>query len=167
MNSAESDLPVAARPHSDAEPIPAPTPRTAEDLRGGLTRHLRPGTGAARFEFACEGVHYRVQVEAGERPSVVLSADLGALPFTVEGDGVRRIACRIIASTAHLAHGQLTLTPEQFIVLHAKAPVPQPLSPDTILATVAALALTIKPYLALLAQVLEHDRDPAADAHPA
>lgn len=165
MPNAFTHASVARHPRQEADQTPALTPRSAEDIREGLKRHLAPRADAApiRFEFACAGVHYQVLVESGEQPSVVLHADLGALPFTIEIGEARRLATRIVTSSARLAHGQLMLTPEQDIALRAQASVPQPLTPESILATVTALALNVKPYLALLAQALELGRRRAAD----
>lgn len=158
MTNASTPLPVAPRLQEGTEP--APSPRSADDLRASVARHLAPrgDEASARFEFAHNGVHYQVQVAGGAQPSVTLHADLGGLPFSIEIGEARRLACRIIDATARLPRGHLVLTPEQDVVLRAEAGVPRPLTPESILATVTALVLDTKSYVALLARALELGR---------
>ncbi|MDH3595190.1 MAG: hypothetical protein OEU09_01890 [Rhodospirillales bacterium] len=117
------------------------------------------------FGFVYAGVPFAAEVTAGPTPLVRLTADLGALPYTIECAAARRWILRLIAASGAGKRGRLELTPAKEIRFRAEAVPPAPRTPVSVMATVAALLLEWKPCLALLGELLAANpflRRPAA-----
>ncbi len=108
-----------------------------------------------RFSFEFAGAPFEAVVTAGDAPLVKLTADLGLLPYTIESPAARHWALRVIAASKRLRRGRLEIDPDYAIRLRAEAPPPGRRNPVTILSTVTALLLDVKPCLELMGDVLK------------
>ena len=126
------------------------------DERGRI--QARDGTAPLRFGFAYRGVEYNAEVEAANEPRVRLTANLGKLPYSMEiGEG-RHLARRILRESARAPHGRIDLSQTGEMRLEATSTPPEPFTPASLMATLAALLFDFQPYLELLARVLDETR---------
>lgn len=120
----------------------------------GRIRSREPGL-PLNFRFDYRGILFDSVVEFEPQPRVRLSAELGKLPFSMQAGEGRRWSQRIVAATRALPHGRINVDELQDMRLQAECVPPSPLTPSSVMATVTAMLLDFKPYLALLGQALE------------
>ncbi len=123
----------------------------------------RADKGPLRFAFAYRGVEFGAEVATGAEPRVRLSAELGKLPYSMEIGHGRHTIRRILVASARLPHGRIGLSDSDDMRLEAESSPPAPFTPASLMAAVAALLLDFRPYLDLVARVLDGARrtDPA------
>lgn len=121
----------------------------------------REDQGPVRFSFAYRGVEYGAEVETAADPRVRLTADLGKLPYTMEiGEG-RDLIRTILDASARVPRGRITLSKGEDMRLEAVSVPPEPFTPASLMATLAALLFDFQPYLELLGRVLDDARSSA------
>jgi hypothetical protein len=153
--------PVGAKSPSTVAPVPGRCfPLRVGDIhldeRGQIC--LRGGEGPLRFGFAYRGIEFGAQVATNSEPRVRLTAELGKLPYSTEiGDG-RQLIRSILAASAAAPHGRIGLSEADDMRLEAESSPPTPVTPANLMATVTALLLDFRPYLDLLARVLDGSR---------
>ncbi len=118
----------------------------------------RGDKGPLRFAFAHRGVEFGAEVATGAEPRVRLSAELGKLPYSMEIGHARRTIRRILMASAQLPHGGIGLSDSDDMRLEAESSPPAPFTPASLMAAVAALLLDFRPYLDLVARVLDGAR---------
>jgi len=124
----------------------------------------RADKGPLRFAFAYRGVEFGAEVATGAEPRVRLSAELGKLPYSMEIGHGRHTIRRILVASARLPHGRIGLSDSDDMRLEAESSPPAPFTPASLMAAVAALLLDLRPYLDLVARVLDGAR--RTDAAP-
>jgi len=124
----------------------------------------RTDKGPLRFAFAYRGVEFAAEVATGAEPRVRLSAELGKLPYSMEIGHGRHTIRRILVASARLPHGRIGLSDSDDMRLKAESSPPAPFTPASLMAAVAALLLDLRPYLDLVARVLDGAR--RTDAAP-
>ena len=124
----------------------------------------RTDKGPLRFAFAYRGVEFAAEVATGAEPRVRLSAELGKLPYSMEIGRGRHTIRRILMASARLPHGRIGLSDSDDMRLEAESSPPAPFTPASLMAAVAALLLDLRPYLDLVARVLDGAR--RTDAAP-
>lgn len=125
----------------------------------------RGDKGPLRFAFAYRGVEFGAEVATGAEPRVRLSAELGKLPYSMEIGRGRHTIRRILMASARLPHGRIGLSDSDDMRFEAESSPPSPFTPASLMAAVAALLLDFRPYLDLVARVLDGAR--RTDAAPA
>ena len=115
---------------------------------------LRDGTAPVAFAFAYLGIDFQVEVETAEQHAVALSARLGRVPFTVESPHNRRFVSRLVAQGGCSPNGRLRVDDYNMVCVEATKVPPAPRTPASIMATVVALLLELKPYLETLGACL-------------
>ncbi len=124
----------------------------------------RGDKGPLRFTFAYRGVEFGAEVATGTQPRLRLSAELGKLPYSMEIGRGRLTIRRILKASAQLPHGHIGLSDSGDMRFQAEATPPAPFTPASLMAAVAALLLDFRPYLDLVARVLDGARQ--IDAAP-
>ncbi len=124
----------------------------------------RGDKGPLRFAFAYRGVEFGAEVATGAEPRVRLSAELGKLPYSMEIGHGRHTIRHILMASALLPHGRIGLSDSDDMRLEAESSPPLPFTPASLMAAVAALLLDFRPYLDLVARVLNGAR--RTDAAP-
>lgn len=136
--------------------IPLPVGEGQLDAQGRIRPRVHDGP--LRFGFAYRGVEYGAEVETGSEPRIRLSAELGKLPYSVEIGGGRCLIRRIITASASSPHGRIGLSEADDMRLEMESKPPLPLTPVSLMATLAALLLDFRPYLDMLGSVLDASR---------
>ncbi len=116
----------------------------------------RGDKGPLRFAFGYRGVEFGAEVATGAEPRVRLSAELGKVPYSMVIGHSRHTSRRILMASAQLPHGRIGLSDSDDMRLKAESSPPSPFTPASIMAVVAALLLDFRPYLNLVARVLDH-----------
>ena len=132
------------------------------DGRGRI--RARGDKGPLRFAFTYRGVEFGAEVATGAEPRVRLSAELGKLPYSMEIGHGRHTIRRILMASAQLPHGRIGLSDSDDMRIEAESSPPSPFTPASLMAAVAALLLDFRPYLDLVARVLDGAR--RTDATP-
>jgi hypothetical protein len=142
----------------ESQSLPLEVGRIEVDGEGYL-RARESGVPLA-FRFAFRGFDFDVLVSSGDSGPVQLKAALGLLPFTAESVAGRQVAQSLIALAGNLNRGRLTLSERGEITIESSAVPPEPRTPISIMAAVAAMLLEVKPHLELLAEFLRADKPP-------
>ena len=117
------------------------------ELDDNGTVRERDNAEPLRFAFAYRGFEFNAELEEAEDSTLHLSAVLGRLPFTAESPIGRRAISELIAKAGQFTCGSLGLTDDQEIVLVGNKQPPSPRTPVSIMATVTALILEMRPRL--------------------
>ncbi|HEY5597291.1 MAG TPA: hypothetical protein VIK47_00675 [Kiloniellales bacterium] len=128
---------------------------------------MRSGDDPLRFCFAYRGVDFDAHIVTAPDASVILSSELGKMPYSMETGIGRRLVRRIVEATADLRHGRIDLSDSQDMSIVATAQPPLPLTPASVMAAITALLLELGPYIDLLREALQLDHAPAAGSPPA
>ncbi len=118
----------------------------------------RGDKGPLRFAFAYRGVEFGAEVATGVEPRISLSAELGKPPYNMETGHGRHTIRRILMASAQRLHGRIGLSDSDDMRLEAESSPPSPFTPASLMAAVAASLLDLRPYLDLLARVLDGAR---------
>jgi hypothetical protein len=153
----ETQVPECESPVAAQEATLDASQRTPQ----GAPRAAALGPYAFGFEYA--GLPFRAEAVAGAQPLVRLTADLGRLPYSIEGPELRRGLLRLIAASQDLERGRLFLDQNSMIRLQAQTAPPgcSASDPVSVIATAVALLLDFRPHLELMAELLhrhEHRR---------
>jgi hypothetical protein len=140
-------------------------PLKAGELQIDERGRIRPrdDRGPVRFGFTYRGVEYGAEVATGDGPRIRLTAELGKLPYSMEiGEG-RRVIRRILDASESAPRGRIALCEGDDMRLEAVSVAPEPLTPASLMATLAALLFDLQPYLDLLGRVLDGARSSATN----
>ncbi len=133
----------------------------AVDGQGRLAR--RPESTPLDFTFEYRGFLFAVRAESDDHNGRMrFHAHLGNLPYSAESSGKRADTLAIVAAAGQALGGRVHLTPEQRILLLEEMRFDAPLTPVVLISNIVRLLLEAKPFLELLARVVEppaaHDR---------
>lgn len=136
-------------------------PGSAGRSAGDLSR--KKSDGKLEFGFEYRRIPFVVQAVANNQGTdMSLRASLGNLPFTAEDPERRATAIAILEIASSDLGGRIRLTREQRLVLDEQIRLDEPLTPSVLLTRTATVVLRAKPYLELLALVI----DPPVKASP-
>lgn len=124
------------------------------ELDGNGALRERASEEPLRFQFHYRDVPFDAEVGASEDSRLHLSARLGHLPFTAESPIGRRAISDLIAKAGRFAGGSLGLAEDRGIVLVGSMLPPKPRTPVSIMATVTALILEMRPRLDFVRECL-------------
>ncbi|MGB0669902.1 MAG: hypothetical protein ACPGNT_00260 [Rhodospirillales bacterium] len=145
------------------------------ELTNGLVpvatdRHLLKGADAPiNFNFSYLGFLFAVRAEKGEdgkASELRFHAYLGNLPYTAEKGANRVNAMAIIRAAVRSRGGRFRFTQQQKILMMATLEIKEDLTPEVLVGTITRLILEVKPYLEMLAMVVNQPGLPVA-AEPA
>jgi len=144
---------LKALPLLKSQQVPPEEPR----LRVTADGTLQVGRADGHIEFGFRYLGFRF--EANTRPTasgavVQLSAEIGPLPFSAEGVGVRRSTLAIIDASQLMGDARLVISRHRWVYCIGKANLPDEWQPQHALAAATRLVLEVKPYLTMLAEVL-------------
>jgi len=108
------------------------------------------------FTFGYLGFLFAVKAVAdGDKTNMQVRANLGVVPYTVEGPTRRATAMEILgAATVHMG-GRVKISPAQRIMLSENYVFDEPLTPVLILTKATILMLRAKSFLQLMARVVD------------
>lgn len=114
------------------------------------------GKGDA-FEFSFEYLGFLFAVKAsadGNKTKMQVHANLGFVPYTVEGATRRATAMEILGAAAEYLGGRVKISPQQRILISEDYVFDEPLTPVLLLTKATTLMLRAKPFLQLMARVV-------------
>src|SRR5581483_1138337 len=99
--------------------------------------------------------------EANTRPTgagmvLQLSAEIGPIPYSAEGSGVRSAVFAVIDSSHLMDGARLVVSQRRWIYCIGKATLKDGWTRKDAVSAAVRLALTAKPYLQLLTDILPH-----------
>lgn len=107
------------------------------------------------FRFAFREVPFSCTAERqGGRPTLALTGDFGALPYSAEGPERRRRVQTVIAAAQSCSGLRWTVTPQRQIEVSGDIALDLPLTPTALVAGTVTLLLRVRPYLDLLLEAL-------------
>jgi hypothetical protein len=133
---------------------------------------VRSGDGQPiRFAFAYRGADFAAQVETAADARLILSAELGKVPYSMEQGSSRQATQRIVEATADLPGGRIEISESQDMSLRAAVQLPRPLTPAGVMAAITSLLLDFGPYIDLLRKILvtanaRHELTPRVSLQP-
>jgi hypothetical protein len=132
------------------------------DADGELNR-IDPRERPFGFRFECLGLRFAAVTRVRKGTLLLqLVANVGPVPYTAESQDRRRDALAIIRSSLALPHINMGMSRDRQIEIVGEFPLPEPLTPVSVVSAAAELVLEIKPYITLLADFV-----PAASPRPA
>jgi hypothetical protein len=137
--------------HPDGIPPDEPRLRVKAD---GSLEIGRPG-GQIEFAFRVAGRRF----QANTRPTAAgmvlqLSAEIGPIPYSAEGRSIRSAVFAVIGSSQLMDGARLVISQQRWIYCIGKAMLKNGWTRDDVISASARLALTAKPYLQILSEVL-------------
>jgi len=140
-------------PLLNAQSIPPDEPRLRVRSDGSLEIG-KPG-GQIEFAFLFMGRRF----EANTRPTnagmvLQLSAEIGPVPYSAEGSGIRSAVFAVIDASQLMDGARLVISQHRWIYCIGKAMLKEGWTQNDVLSASVRLALTAKPYLQALADVL-------------
>jgi hypothetical protein len=140
-------------PLLDAQSFPPDEPRLR--LKSDGTLEIGKPGGQIEFSFQFMGRRF----EANTRPTgagmvLQLSAEIGPVPYSAEGSGIRTAVFAIIDSSQLMDGARLVISQHRWIYCIGKATLRDGWTQDEVLSASVRLALTAKPYLQMLADIL-------------
>jgi len=126
----------------------------------GLLQH-RSDANPVTLTFTYNGYSFSVDVPAEPGTPLVIRATLGAIPYSAESVYCRRLA-RTVLAQARLNRGRLVRDNHSQIHLEMWMEPPRPRTPANVVSTIVALLLDARPYLDLLAPILQRSSSPIA-----
>jgi hypothetical protein len=122
---------------------------------------LRIGRLDRQIEFAFRllGLRFTANTRPAESGTVLqLAAEVGPVPYSAEGVGIRRAALTIIETSQVLPEARLVISRSRWIYVIGKASLPNAWTAADAISASARLVLQVKPYLAMLLEVLPPQR---------
>ena len=115
----------------------------------------RGGRQQLSFRFAFLEVPFACIAERQDgRPTLALSGDFGALPYTAEDPERRRTVQAVLAAARRRSGLRWAVTPRQQIEVKGDIALDLPLTPLALVVGTVTLLLRAKPYLELLLESL-------------
>ena len=111
-------------------------------------------SGGLRFRFCFREVPFEARAERRQnRPVLVLTGDLGTLPFSIESPARRRRLRKVLAAAGLFSGLRWEVTPAQTIRASGEIDLGTALTPTAIIAGTATLLLRSRPYIELITAV--------------
>lgn len=126
------------------------------DRFGGSPGGTTPASasGEVRFRFCFHEVPFEARtIRRDGRPLLLLTGDLGPLPFTIESPARRRRLRKVMAAAQRGSGLVWDVTQEQRIRVTGETDLGASLTPTAMIAGAATLLLACRPYLDLLITV--------------
>jgi hypothetical protein len=114
---------------------------------------VRP-SGVLEFSFCFGEVPFQARAERrNERPVLMLTGDLGILPFTIENARRRRRLRTVLAAARHGSGTSWEVTANHRIRVSGEVHLDLPLTPTALIAGATTLLMASRPYLELIVSV--------------
>jgi len=118
---------------------------------------LEIGKPGGQIEFSFRFMDRRF--EANTRPTgagtmLQLSAEIGPVPYSAEGAGIRSAVFAVIDTSQLMEGARLVISQHRWIYCIGKAALNDNWEADEVISASVRLALTAKPYLQMLAEIL-------------
>lgn len=149
------------------QPDAAPSDRPAENV----ARSAEPVLLAshvivipATFGFRCYGVGFEAAMvrDADDAARLVVTGDLGTMPFSAESPVARRYMHAVVDAGSELPYATITLSKTQSIAVRGSMTFPRRPSPALVAAGTAAIVIAARPVIDLVAACRAIGRTPAA-----
>jgi hypothetical protein len=115
-----------------------------------------PGTRPIAFGFEYLGLRFLAEVKFFTgRPYLRLSAPVAPLPYSAESAFARRCVIELLHAARAMRHGRFILSPAHHIVVSGEARLEGAVTPASLIAATAHIVFELKPYLELLAAMVE------------
>jgi hypothetical protein len=133
-------------------PLPKELDRLALSQAMGMAT---TGTHEIPFRFSYRDVPFDGRIVRRDADAVlVLTGDLGIVPYTIQAAQRRRRALRAIAFAAHETGLDWSLSEKQGITVSCEVALKRPLTPSAMVVGALGVLLRCDPYLKLLLDVL-------------
>lgn len=118
----------------------------------------------ATFAFHCYGVGFEAAVvhDADDAARLVITGDLGTMPFSAESPVARRYMHAVVDAGGELPYATITLSKKQSIAVRGSMTFPGHPSPALVAAGTAAIVIAAKPVIDLVAACRAIGRTPAS-----
>lgn len=129
--------------------------REGQDI-GLLTASEMSGRGN-KFEITFDYMGFLFALKAGreEQQTVMhIRANLGSIPYTIEGNNRRADALSVLALAHAYLGGRVHVRGGQRILLSEQFEINEPLTPTLMITKATTLIVLAKPYLELLSEVV-------------
>lgn len=118
---------------------------------------IRLGRGGELVEFGFKFMDVPFsattrQVQSG--PVVQISGEIAPLPYSAEGQVIRRSVMAIIDASQESLHSRLAISKHKTILCVGKAPYTIPATPIDLISAATSVLLEVRPFLLLLAEIL-------------
>lgn len=144
---------LKALPLLNWQPFPPDEPRLRFKPDGTL--QIGREDGQIEFGFRCLGYKFQANTRPTSSGALLqMSAEIGPLPFSAEGVGVRRATLAVIDASQMMSDARLFVSKHRWIYCIGKAALPEGWAAKDALAAAARLVLEAKPYLAMLRETL-------------
>ena len=120
------------------------------DEQGRLASHAH--RQPIKFSFRYSHATFDTEVTIDQVARVTLRATLGTLPYSAESVPARRRCLDVLARTQRAGYRGLRLSRHHDVVYSAEAVPPSPVTPGSLIATVTALLLDVRPHLDALSE---------------
>lgn len=123
----------------------------------GLMKAKQIAGKSESFEFSFEYLEFLFAVKAsadGDKTNMQVHANLGYVPYTVEGANRRVTAMEILGAAVEHMGGRVKISPQQRILLYEDYVFDEPLTPIMILTKATTFMLRAKPFLQVMARVV-------------
>jgi hypothetical protein len=87
-------------------------------------------------------------------PIVQISGEIAPLPYSAEGQVMRRSVMAIIEASQELLYARLAISKHKTILCVGKAPFVLPATPVDLISAAASVLVEVKPFLQILAEIL-------------
>lgn len=132
---------------SSTKAEPAAPADIAEALLGG-DGHEFPLRLPKKFGFSLFGVPFRATADdTGNGPTVSLVGTVCPVPYSAESPARRVELGAFVALVEPPGNVRFAVDRHQMLTLVARGPVPQPITPDTLVAAVVALLAPLRSYV--------------------
>ena len=117
---------------------------------------LQHGAAVSDLAFALinKGIHFRCLWRMRPRAMLLVTADLGKLPYSIEASASRFALKRLIEATPAEVKWRFTLTENHDMRLMAAVSPPVPHTLTSVIAGLVALILEIRPFTDLMGKLL-------------
>jgi hypothetical protein len=144
---------LKAFPLLNLQSVPPDEPRLRVQADGTL--QIGRGDGQIEFGFRLLGLKFDVNTRPTASGSVLqLTTEVGPVPFSAEGVGIRRATLAIIEASQMMPEARLVISRHRWIYCVGKALLPENWQPNDAIIAATRLVLAVKPYLAMLTEML-------------
>lgn len=130
---------------------------------------LQHGAAVSDLAFALinKGIHFRCLWRMQPRAMLIVTTDLGKLPYSIETSASRFALKRLIEATPAEVKWRFALTEDHDMRLMAVVLPPVPHTLTSVIAGLVALILEIRPFTDLMGELLSAPEPSRQDPNPA
>lgn len=123
--------------------------------------HTEGANGRFRFQFIYNGIQFVVRVLGRNARGVTLflEGNLGFVPFSYEGDGLRLQLLEVLQFAQKQKAVHINLVAEQRISLTSEILIKGPFNPNTAVAAVATRLARVKPLIDVIRSLQPYHRE--------